>query len=735
MFIATYLWILNHHMKTNIRFEKELALLVALKSEDYILQNDRVALYGFYQSIIDNNPYVEYIFVQKQDGVLVHTFDKGVPKGLLRLPPIKTFYDAVITPITDNQGNLIYHLRIGIREPDHTLLHFGIVYNKIHRELDALKNMMMIIGAVLLATVPLGLALFFSRMVSRPLSVLRDGVGRIGSGELGVRINMPTSDGIGRLVNDFNIMSENVEKLRAGLETEIRERKQAEQELVVQTELLDNILNHVPHQIFWKDRQFVYQGCNKAFATAVGLEKTEDIVGQSDYDLPWRRKEADAFRRCDAQVVSSGNAIFDLEETATLADGEEKVVVTSKVPLKDREGRVFGLLGIFYDITERKHMDENIRQTQKMEAIGTLAGGIAHDFNNILGSILGYTELSLDEIDRETRTGEYLQQILTSALRAKELVRQILTFSRKGREERKPIRLSAVVEEETRLLRSTLPTTIEIRQRIDDGAGMVNADTTQMHQVVMNLSTNAAHAMKENGGVLEISLESVTMTPESAKKYSNIVPGPFMALKVSDTGTGIDKAIVHRIFEPFFTTKTKGKGTGMGLAVTHGIVRDHGGDIVVESEMGQGTTFTVLLPRVIHGIHETRIAEPEPPLGHERILLVDDEKTLLNIGEKILTSLGYDVTTKNGSLEALETIRQAPDFFDVIISDQTMPHMTGFVLATEILRLNPSSRCILCTGYSDTLTTEKVEGAGIKALLYKPVSKIELARTIRKVLD
>lgn len=735
MFIVTYLWISERHIRTNIRFEKELALLVALKSEDYILRNDQVELYRFYRSIIDINPYTEYIFAQRQDEILVHTFKKGVPRGLLRLPPVNTPYEAVITPVIDNQNNLIYHLRIGVSAPIHTLLHFGIADRKIRMELGGLRDLMLVAGGILLAVVPLGLALFLSRMVSRPLSELGNAVTRIGSGELDVRLDMPTGDEIGQLVSDINIMAEKLEKLHAGLEAEISERKQAQRELAVQTELLDNILNHVPHQIFWKDRQLIYQGCNQAFATFAGLERTNEIIGKNDYDLPWSREEADSYRMCDEQVIISGKAMYDLEEPVTHADGRQKTVITSKVPLRDQNGNVFGVLGILFDITERKHMEESIKQTQKMEAIGTLAGGIAHDFNNILGSIIGYTELSIDETARDSRSSGYLKQVLQSALRAKELVRQILTFSRKGREERIPIHLSPIINEEAKLLRSTLPATIEIQQKIEDSTGMVNADSTQMHQVVMNLCTNAAHAMQESGGVLEIVLDSIIITPESIKKYPDLLPGPYMVMKISDTGTGIDKAILHRIFEPFFTTKDKDKGTGMGLAVVHGIVRDHGGDIFVESRFLEGTTFTVLLPKIIPESHEEKKPESDAPQGKGHILLIDDEKMLLDLGERILTSLGYDVTTKTGSIEAFEAFRQSPGLYDVVISDQTMPHMTGYSLSREILKINPSTRIILCTGYSDTITPEKAHSVGIKMLLFKPIRKIELAEAIRQVLD
>jgi len=387
------------------------------------------------------------------------------------------------------------------------------------------------------------------------------------------------------------------------------------------------------------------------------------------------------------------------------------------------------------DITDQKKAEEQLRQAQKMEAIGTLAGGIAHDFNNILAGILGYTELAQDDAGQDSPVQEYLVEILKSTTRARDLVKQILTFSRKSHEEQKPILLHPVIQEATKLLRSIIPTTIEIKQNINDTTGMVNADSTQMHQIVMNLCTNAAHAMPGTEGVLEIELSLVVITQESMSNYHNISPGPFLELKISDTGTGIDSKIIHRIFEPFFTTKNKEKGTGMGLAVVHGIVKDHGGDISIDSQLGKGTTFRIMLPQIIAEPYNKEDSSSKVPTGTEHILFVDDEQILMDLGKRTLESLGYTVTAKNNSIEALETFQQAPDEFDIIITDQTMPHMTGYNLAKRILEIKPSVNIILCTGYSETVTPEKVATTGIKALINKPISKKEIAQKIRRVLD
>jgi PAS domain S-box-containing protein len=731
----TYSWTKSHKLKDNIQYQRELATLIALKSEDYILTNDRVALYNFYTSIIQVDPFMDYIFVEQQDGILVHTFEKGVPRGLLQLNSVADPSVIDITPVKNNEGEIIFHLRVGVGDPAYATLHYGISVTKIYAELGEYRKLTMIVGGLLLAVFPFGIAVFLSRLISRPLKTLRDGVGRIGHGELGFRMDMPPGEEMRQLAGDINAMAENLEKLRDGLQGEISERRQAQHALQNQTDLLNNVIDNIPHNVFWKDRNSKYLGCNRVFTETAGLEAPGDVVGKSDRDLPWRPSETEFFIQCDREVMASGLPMQDVEETLARADGQERSVITSKVPLKDSEGAVYGVLGIFYDITERKLMEETLKQSQKMEAIGTLAGGIAHDFNNILGSIYGYTELAMDAATQGSDAYESLEQVLKSAQRAKELIRQILTFSRKGQEERKPLFLAGIVKEEAKLLRSTLPTTVEIRQQIDPEAGMVNADLTQMHQVVMNLCTNAAYAMREKGGVLTIALVAEEITSESSKRYHDLSPGPFVKLKVSDTGTGIDPNIVHRIFEPFFTTKPKERGTGMGLAVVHGIIRDHGGDIVVESQPGEGTTFTVLLPQVVSGARIEAERSAIVPTGVERILFVDDEKSLLEMMDKMLISLGYEVTAMGSSLEALEAYRSNPEFFDIVITDHTMPHMTGYRLSQCILEANPDARIILCTGYSDSITPEKVADAGIKKLLYKPLEKMEIAKAIRKVLD
>ncbi len=734
LFLITHLWVIKHHFLECVRAGKELATIASLKSQDYILRDELVELHRFYQSIAGTNPYVDYIYATRGNDIIVHNFEKGVPRGLLEFDQPYDTDDKIITPFESPDGKRFYQISIGIGDPPYAALHFILSHNKMMQGIKYHRDLMIGVGIVLLAIIPFSLAFFLSRFVSKPVYRIREGVKRIGEGDLGFRMDMKTGDEIDKLVNDINLMAENLENLRTGLEEEIAERRNVETNLERQKELLDNILNNVPHNIFWKDRKSVFIGCNRAFAQSAGLNNPEDITGKTDYDLPWKKEESDFYRRTDEKVIKTGLPILDLEEQITLTDGEEKTVVTSKVPLIDQSGNVFGILGIYYDITERRQIEEALKQKQKMEAIGTLAGGIAHDFNNILGIIIGYAELVMTEMENTNPSFQDIQQILDSALRAKKLVRQILTFSRKSKEKRKSVQLSSVVEEEVKLLRSTLPATIEIRLNMVNDQGIIHADVTQMHQVVMNLCTNAAHAMEESGGILEISLSHIEVTREAAIKYHDILPGPFLELKIEDNGTGIKAEILDRIFDPFFTTKEDGKGTGMGLAVVHGIVKAHGGDITVTSVHGKGTLFTVLLPRIVSA-HVDEELKIKTVMGKGRVLAIDDEINLLKLEERTLISLGYRVTPVNSSMEALRIYQNSPENFDLILTDYSMPHMTGYQLSLKILEINPSASIILCTGYSESITYEKIRAAGIKALLHKPVNRNELAKTVGEVLN
>ena len=409
--------------------------------------------------------------------------------------------------------------------------------------------------------------------------------------------------------------------------------------------------------------------------------------------------------------------------------------------LRNEKGEIIGILGVSRDISERKQaarekliLENQLQQAQKIEAIGTLAGGIAHDFNNILAAVIGYAELAMNDAENDTELYSRLQEIFQAGNRAKDLVKQILAFSRQAEHERKPVQVKAIGNEVLKLLRATLPSTIEIRQDFQSDS-LIMADPTQIHQILLNLCANAGHAMREKGGILEVKLEDVELDAEFVDDRLDLKPGKYLELTVSDSGHGIPKQILDRIFDPFFTTKEKGEGTGMGLAVVHGIVGSYGGRISAYSEPGQGSIFKVYLPIVEKQYELQAVAEEPIPTGSEHILFVDDEPVLVNMAKLILESQGYTVTTRTSSIEALELFKAAPERFDLVISDLTMPKMTGDDLARELMRIRPGIPVILCTGYSSRINPQKAMSGGIRAFLSKPVLKREMAETIRKVLD
>lgn len=394
------------------------------------------------------------------------------------------------------------------------------------------------------------------------------------------------------------------------------------------------------------------------------------------------------------------------------------------------------------DITRRKKAEKEkidlevqLSQKQKMEAIGTLAGGIAHDFNNILAAMQGYVELSLDDLPEDAAVRDNLEQVLSCGNRAAKLVRQILTFSRKDQQEKGVLQIGSIVKEVLKMLRSSLPATIKIRRKIEADSSLVLADPTQLHQVLVNLCTNASHAMREAGGLLEVSLTDVNLESETKVGDEFLARGPYVKLSVSDTGCGMEKEVMERIFEPFFTTKKVNEGTGLGLSVVHGIVKSHNGAIAVDSTPGKGTTFDVFFPKVeSNEVQAPESSEPATP-KQEVILLVDDEKVMVDVTKQILERLGYAVVATTSSIVALEAFQEEPDEFDLVITDQTMPNMTGTQLARELIAIKPDIPVILCSGYPENVNLEEVQSIGIKKFITKPISKQDIAALIREVLD
>ncbi len=384
---------------------------------------------------------------------------------------------------------------------------------------------------------------------------------------------------------------------------------------------------------------------------------------------------------------------------------------------------------------DKKKLESQLRQAAKIEAVGTLAGGIAHDFNNILGIIIGSTEQAIYEIPEWNQASQNLDEIMTASLRARDLVRQLLSFSRKTEQEKRPTKIQTIIKESVGLLRASLPSSIELRSNIPADLRTIMADSTQIHQVVINLCTNAAHAMEENGGVLEVSLTEIELDDEFSSKFFHAGSGIYVQLSVSDTGSGIDPLVEDRIFDPYFTTKETDKWTGIGLSVVDGIVKNHNGAITVNSELNKGTTIKILFPVSEEvSVQEEAISE-ELLKGNENILFVDDEKALIKIGKQILERLGYKVQTSTNPVEALKRFRFNPNIVDLVITDMTMPQMTGDKFAIEILKIQPDMPIILCTGYSDKISRESADKIGIKKYIEKPVDISELSTVIREILD
>ena len=543
------------------------------------------------------------------------------------------------------------------------------------------------------------------------------------------RIVLP--DGLERTVHGESklVYDENNKPIRmVGTVQDITERKRAEEERIRLIIAIEHSNDNI--SIADKDGAFIF--INPAFEKTTGYQKQE-VIGHTP-DIFFSSDEGKKNAR-ELKKKLMKNEVFNGQLYITCKDGTKRMHELTISPVLDKTGDVTGSVAVGRDITEKMRMEKRLREAQKMEAIGTLAGGIAHDFNNILLGVIGYTELAMVNIEKDTQLHSDLNSVLKAAYRAKDLVNQILTFSRRHKKEKQPIQIGPIVREVLKLLRASVPTTVEFSQKIEADMKCILGDPIQIHQVIINLCTNATQSMSPNGGILEVSLASIEIDDDSALQYPDISPGSYQKLTVSDTGQGIKPELLNRIFEPYFTTKNKGEGTGLGLAVVHGIVQSHGGTITVYSEYGEGTTFNVYFPVIEDGPVE-EIEDPDSiPAGNERILFVDDEPMISNMGERLLGSLGYEVVTRTNSIEALELFRNDPDTFDLVIVDMTMPYMTGDEMAEKLLRIRPDIPIILNTGFSEMITEEKAKSKGIRAFMMKPFDKNKLAETIRQVLD
>ncbi len=514
---------------------------------------------------------------------------------------------------------------------------------------------------------------------------------------------------------------------------DVTKRKKAEELLRESEESFRSIYNNAIDGIFQSTPEGHFLSVNPAFARIFGYTSPEEMITAiADISVHYYVNPGD--RQQYMEILEEQRFVEGFQFKARRKDGAEIWISNNTRAIYDKNGHVVRFEGIIKDITEQKDLALQLLQAQKMEAVGALAGGIAHDFNNILSSMIGYTELAMDESNEKERLND-LQQVLRSCDRAKSLINRILAFSRKTVIDKRPIDLSSLVREAVKLLRSATPATIQIRQNIHLNDTATLADLAQMHQVVMNLCTNAVHAMQERGGLLEINLTPMDTGQDGPLISPDIKPGPYLLLEVTDTGHGMDDAVMKRIFDPFFTTKRASEGTGLGLSVVFGIVKGHDGHITVQSKPGKGTTFSVYLPRI--QAKATQEVEPEQKIagGSGRILFVDDEEMLVRLGRGMLMKLGYTVSDVMDSSLALEMFMENPDAYDLVVTDMTMPCMTGLELIREIRKIRPDIPTILCTGYSELINEETAQQAGFNLFIQKPLHFRELAAAVRDVLD
>ncbi len=622
-------------------------------------------------------------------------------------------------PIVDKKSNHLGKVELGVYLDD------------LQQKLKNTTIKIIVILICVILFVALSLNLFISKFFITPVLNLSHGASLLAQKKFINVDNKPRKDEIGELIKNFDIMSDNLKQSFEKIEKQNIELSQSENKFSEVFKLSPNAYSITRVS----DGTFIE--INNSFTKVFGYTK-EDIkdnaVLTTGYFVSkYERKRVAAklliegrLENEETQYKTKDGRILDILISSVIIEiGKEKVILAEAVDITQQK-RIKG---------ELKESEMRFQQAQKMESIGTLAGGIAHDFNNILFPILGHTELLLCDLPTNSSFYESLNEIYASSMRAKELVQQILTFSRYEKHEVKIVKIQPILKETLKMIRATIPASIEIIQDINENCGPVKADPTHIHQLLMNLLTNAFHAVEDNVGQIKVNLYRIELKTSDLINQ-NMIPGSYNCIAISDTGMGMDEKTRTKIFEPFFTTKELGKGTGMGLSVIHGIIETIGGGIDVLSEIGKGTTFIVYIPGIRSTAKEQSLQIDEPvPEGTERILLVDDEESILNMVSKMLQRLGYTVNSCTDSNEAFKLFYSDPEQFDIVITDMAMPVMPGDILAAELLAINPDIPILLCTGYSNEKQKANIDTIGVKGILDKPVVMKDMAKKIREILD
>lgn len=502
-----------------------------------------------------------------------------------------------------------------------------------------------------------------------------------------------------------------------------------------QKRLLNDILTNIPHYIFWKDRNFVYQGANTPFTKLAGFSSPDQIVGKCDEEVSSNEDHLSFYRKCDQQVIETGNPMLNIEEPFVGADGATLTIMVSKVPLIDEQGQVTGVLGVAYDITERIALEAQLRQAQKMESVGRLAGGVAHDFNNMLSIILGNTEMILEDLDSTNPVIDNLNEIYKAAERSSNLTRQLLAFARKQTITPKVLDLNTTIEGMLNMLRRLIGENIKLAWLPKNNLWTIKIDPSQIDQILANLCVNARDSIKDIGK-LTIETDNVSFDNDYCREHDSFKPGDYVMIALSDNGCGMNKEILDNLFEPFFTTKGIGEGTGLGLSTVYGIVKQNNGFINVYSEPNTGTTFRIYIPmHVGKGLPTQNLAKKIDSTGCETILLVEDEKAILTMTTMMLERLGYTVFKASTPEEAIKIGKSQAPKINLLMTDVIMPGMNGRDLAKKMTQLFPNIKCLFMSGYTaNVIAHHGVLDYGIQ-FIQKPFSRQDLAEKIRNVLD